>query len=51
MFFSFLLLESLDDGTSPPCYLVDGLKELVYSLDTNQKGEDGGGVLPEVWGI
>ena len=32
MFFSFLLLESLDDGTSPPRYLVDGLKELVYSF-------------------
>ena len=32
MFFSFLLLESLDEGTSPPRYLVDGLKELVYSF-------------------
>ena len=27
-----VVLESLDEGTSPPRYLVDGLKELVYSF-------------------
>ena len=56
-----VVLESLDEGTSPPCYLVDGLKELVYSFKEwtrtrevrtgwgSPRGEDGW-VLPEVRG-